>query len=859
MAVLLPLLWSATAEASEQVFDASVKLSSPHCAQFGVSYHSSSSWRADASSALQCQRSCAASDQPCRNFTFHLDSKLCVLLGGEAMVNQDAHAISGPKDCAPLVGSEPMNSTQPLLFVRGALQFNGPGALFEAAVQASLFAAQHTAEEAKDFRAAMVIKKMGPDPYQSFADLDRNSNGVLERDEFVNVSSKLLPLWEVQRAFAQMDRNKDWKLDLGEYTQASHDPGDSAEQVLAEAAGAARRLAQRSGLPAAQQEILAAAAAARHAAQMAEVNGEDLRTQALRASEGVQLAVALPPSELAALRCLAVSFAASSAASASAAEEAAHQAAWPAIVATSAWDESQRKDASAYVAGITAGLQAQAHHAQNVTQAIEKAVLKALGGPPEPSTANAVAAETAKTADAVAKGWEISTATENRAVIHSIQAPQKTATTGTPPSQMVQQIARAMAAGWRVENARNFSDPAAANLVWVGDAFSQAFHHDARNHVGTAAMRAAEFLEGVTTDSKNQEKLQQSASAALEEKQREGASVVEQAVAAAAAVEKSAKEMKKNSQEEERLALGALGAAVRLGAPQMEGPQLAHLAEEAAQKGGFTDAARAEVGAWAAATGASEEEGESEISADTAAAAARGDEELNGVKTAAASVALDRTWRAHSDLGALMRSEETFEKEMSLHLGSEELIRQTGDPDKEAAYWVPLWLPILGLGVCCLGAVIGLFSWKQKKTKPSSRCASLGINYAEIDDALVRCKDPELGSEASPQNAEKAASPRSDSLASPTSAMSPAMPDLPEVSRLPVAEPRPGMLPGPLLMSYPDWQQSWQPGEQREVNYQVPPGARPGATLLVDVGGGLAVPTLVPESAYPGLTLTLRR
>ena len=33
-------------------------------------------------------------------------------------------------------------------------------------------------------------------------------------------------------------------------------------------------LPRRSGLPAAQQEILAAAAAARHAAQMAEVNGE---------------------------------------------------------------------------------------------------------------------------------------------------------------------------------------------------------------------------------------------------------------------------------------------------------------------------------------------------------------------------------------------------------------------------------------------------------------------------------------------------------------------------------------------------------------------------------------------------------
>lgn len=33
---------------------------------------------------------------------------------------------------------------------------------------------------------------------------------IMTGPRFVNVSSKLLPLWEVQRAFAQMDRNKDW-------------------------------------------------------------------------------------------------------------------------------------------------------------------------------------------------------------------------------------------------------------------------------------------------------------------------------------------------------------------------------------------------------------------------------------------------------------------------------------------------------------------------------------------------------------------------------------------------------------------------------------------------------------------------
>ncbi|CAJ1409018.1 unnamed protein product [Effrenium voratum] len=58
-------------------------------------------------------------------------------------------------------------------------------------------------------------------------------------------------------------------------------------------------------------------------------------------------------------------------------------------------------------------------------------------------------------------------------------------------------------------------------------------------------------------------------------------------------------------------------------------------------------------------------------------------------------------------------------------------------------------------------------------------------------------------------------------------------------------------------MAYPEWQKSWQPGEPKEVSYQVPAGAKPGSTLLVDVGRGYAVPTLVPESAHGGLVLTL--
>eukprot|EP00435_Cladocopium_sp_Y103_P007874 s1890_g2.t1 len=81
-------------------FSAAEHLSAPHCAQFGLSTREDSSWRAVANTALQCQRACftssregagagslnlfsgAVSDgQPCRNFTFFTDTKLCYLSG----------------------------------------------------------------------------------------------------------------------------------------------------------------------------------------------------------------------------------------------------------------------------------------------------------------------------------------------------------------------------------------------------------------------------------------------------------------------------------------------------------------------------------------------------------------------------------------------------------------------------------------------------------------------------------------------------------------------------------------------------------------------------------------------------------
>eukprot|EP00435_Cladocopium_sp_Y103_P059005 s387_g21.t1 len=238
-----------------------------------------------------------------------------------------------------------------------------------------------------------------------------------------------------------------------------------------------------------------------------------------------------------------------------------------------------------------------------------------------------------------------------------------------------------------------------------------------------------------------------------------------------------------------------------------------------------------------------------------------------------------------------MKSEESFEKEMSTRLGREDLVQpDAGDTDDASKFWIPLWLPIVGASLCCVGLVLGLLTWKQKKTKKSQRMASLEINYQEVEDAL-NCKDCEIASEmapspvaslraASPMSSKQldiplealAASPMSipspspgaacSAQASPTSAtssevatsMSPR-----SVMTRPMSPELQPQQPGPLLISYPDWQQSWKPGEQQEVNYQVPPGARPGSTLLVDVGNGLAVPTLVPDSAYAGLTLTLRR
>ena len=63
---------------------------------------------------------------------------------------------------------------------------------------------------------------------------------------------------------------------------------------------------------------------------------------------------------------------------------------------------------------------------------------------------------------------------------------------------------------------------------------------------------------------------------------------------------------------------------------------------------------------------------------------------------------------------------------------------------------LPAWLVVLAPSLCCLGVasrlkesfriqsvqVLGLCSWKQKRPK-STRLASLGINYQEVEEALT--------------------------------------------------------------------------------------------------------------------------
>lgn len=678
-----------------------------------------------------------------------------------------------------------------------------------------------------------LLQKTGSGSQQSFAHMDLDKNGMVEPTEFRKAFSKLMALGGTTKAsFEKVDLNKDSEVNLIEFQQAWEGRKKSQEEIVTLSAGAARDLALKGGLPYVQQELCAAAAAAAAGFVEGQLQGKDLQSQTIAAADAV--AADLPKSQQMALRCLAAGFSAGLAtAGAKSCVEAARHAAWKSMV-QSDWNEQQREEVAAQVAGLAAGLHAQAKDLEPhaIRQAIERAVVESPG-------------------------------------------------TVRTKRQLIEPIVTAMATEWKVENAKHITDPVAANLVWAGQAFHQAFQSSKQqDRPSSAAQRAADFLnQGKLTS--HLAVLQEAAKTAQEKKLQQGASVVEQAAAAAEAVKKEAKKLNKSSIEEDRLVLGAVGAAVRLGAPEAQSEELAGLVQKAAAKEGFSKLAQAEASAWASATADSPEATTGELSAETAAVVQPEAKALRGVQSAAASVAIDGSWHTKNNLGDLMKSEESFEKQMSTRLGREDLVHAR-DTDDGSKFWIPLWLPIVGASLCCIGMVLGLLTWKQKKTKKSQRMASLEINYQEVEDAL-NCKDCEIASEmvpspvaslgaASPMSSKQldiplealAASPMSISpQASPTSATSSEVAT--SLSPRSVALTRPmspelqPQQPGPLLISYPDWQQSWKPGEQQEVNYQVPPGARPGSTLLVDVGNGLAVPTLVPESAYAGLTLTLRR
>jgi len=63
----------------------------------------------------------------------------------------------------------------------------------------------------------------------------------------------------------------------------------------------------------------------------------------------------------------------------------------------------------------------------------------------------------------------------------------------------------------------------------------------------------------------------------------------------------------------------------------------------------------------------------------------------------------------------------------------------------------------------------------------------------------------------------------------------------------------------PIEISYQQWAMQWQPGVVEEVLYDIPAGAYAGATIMVDVEGGMVVPTTVPHGALPGMSMALRR
>ncbi|CAJ1350472.1 unnamed protein product, partial [Effrenium voratum] len=63
----------------------------------------------------------------------------------------------------------------------------------------------------------------------------------------------------------------------------------------------------------------------------------------------------------------------------------------------------------------------------------------------------------------------------------------------------------------------------------------------------------------------------------------------------------------------------------------------------------------------------------------------------------------------------------------------------------------------------------------------------------------------------------------------------------------------------PKEISYEEWSRSWLPGQPKQVIFEVPPGAKPGAALAVEVAPGLMMATEAPPGAYPGALARVQR
>ncbi|CAJ1462186.1 unnamed protein product [Effrenium voratum] len=287
---LLPLALLGVLAQDDQDFRASVRLSSPHCSNVGISFHDAlHDWRAFAKSSLQCQRSCAESPS-CKFFNFYPDSGDCFLSAKEGKLRKE-RAVSGPKECPARLGSEPANGTEPLLFILGAADFNGPGELFEDAMQAAQFAARRAAKNTTSmqagFAAAGVARSlaktasMGPVQQEiAGAAAAAAEAAAAARGRGQDLRSQALAASTAAQGVVNLPEHQKAALQcLGAAFAAAEEAGASKQAVQEAAAGAAYQAVSATGWNHTQRQEVLSQVAGLSAALHAKAQGLDLQKQ----------------------------------------------------------------------------------------------------------------------------------------------------------------------------------------------------------------------------------------------------------------------------------------------------------------------------------------------------------------------------------------------------------------------------------------------------------------------------------------------------------------------------------------------------------------------------------------------------